>query len=147
MNFSDELIDLTFTRTRPHPIGRPPKLTAEMIEEICDYIISGYSIAGAGRKAKVSESTIYRWLAMARSGSAEQIYLDLAERVKEATECSEFELLQAMRMAAAKDKNWRALAWLLERRYPEKYGKRIEATSQRLGKEPGAESATVLTIA
>lgn len=146
MNLPDDFIDLGFTTPRPHPIGRPPKLTPEMIEQICDYIISGYSIADAGKKAGVSESTIYRWLAIGRSGGSEQIYVDLAERVREATECSEFELLQGMRIAAKKDKNWRTFAWLLEHRYPENYGKKRESTGKNSDNEPDQGSGAVLSI-
>lgn len=36
---------------------------------------------------------------------------------------SEFEALQALRRASEQPEHWRAAAWILERRYPEKYGK------------------------
>jgi len=68
----------------------------------------------------------YLWLALGRTGNADLIYVDLVNRVRKATECSEFKLLQGMRMAAKQSENWRALAWLLERRYPERYAKRTK---------------------
>jgi hypothetical protein len=73
----------------------------------------------------ISESTIYRWLALGKSEAAEPIYGELVARVGEAIESSEFELLQRMRIAGSKSDNWRATAWMLERRFPEKYGKRV----------------------
>ncbi len=114
-----------YKSSRPHPIGRPPKLTTEMIEQICDLLIQGSTIAGAAMLTGISESTIYRWLAMGKSEGADPIYVELVARVSEAIESSEFELLQRMRIAGSKPDHWRATAWMLERRFPEKYGKNV----------------------
>lgn len=129
--------------SRPHPIGRPPKLTTLMIEQICDLLISGQSIATAAMISGVSESTIYRWLAIGRGDGAEEIHIELVNRVQEAIECSEFELLQNLRMAAENKENWRVSAWLLERRFPEKYGKRlvIQANEQINHSNEGLDKA------
>jgi hypothetical protein len=126
---SDYIIDVytkhDYKASRPHPIGRPPKLTSEMIEQICDLLIQGRAIAKAAMFTGISESTIFRWLAMGKLPEAEPIYRELVDRVAEATECSEFELLQNIRIAAADTKNWRANFQMLERRFPEKYGKSV----------------------
>lgn len=128
---SNSILDMfardEYKSSRPHPIGRPPKLTPEMIEQICDLLIQGSTIAGAAMLTGISESTIYRWLAMGKSEGAEPIYLELVARVGEAIESSEFELLQRMRIAGSKPDHWRATAWMLERRFPEKYGKNVSA--------------------
>ena len=116
-----------YKNSRPHPIGRPPKLTPEMIEQICDLLIEGSTIARSALITGVSESTIYRWLAMGKSEGAEPIYVELVARVGEAIESSEFELLQRMRIAGSKPDHWRATAWMLERRFPEKYGKNVSS--------------------
>ena len=115
-----------FESSRVHPVGRPPILTSEMIEEICDLVIRGKSIANAAKIRGVSESSIYRWLAIGRAPGAEDIYLELAERMAEALEYSEFEALQTLRIASQDPKNWRVAAWILERRFPEKYGNKKE---------------------
>jgi hypothetical protein len=44
----------------------------------------------------------------------------------EALEYSEFEALQTLRIASQDPKNWRVAAWILERRFPEKYGNKKE---------------------
>jgi hypothetical protein len=116
-----------YKNSRPHPIGRPPKLTAEMIEQICDLLNEGSTIARSAMLTGISESTIYRWLAMGKSEGADPIYVELVTRVGEAIESSEFELLQRMRIAGLKPDHWRATAWMLERRFPEKYGKNVSA--------------------
>ena len=124
---SDLLARDEYKSSRPHPIRRPPKLTLEMIEQICDLLIEGSTIARSAVITGVSESTIYRWLAMGKSEGAEPIYEELVARVGEAIESSEFELLQRMRIAGSKPDHWRATAWMLERRFPEKYGKNVSA--------------------
>ena len=61
---------------------------------------------------------------MGKKKGASKIYRDLVERVYEACEFSEFEALQVLRQATLEGSNWRAAAWILERRHPEKYAKR-----------------------
>jgi len=122
-SFLDDFEKSDYKSSRPHPIGRPPKLSLEMIEQICDLIIEGKPLARAAMLTNISESTLYRWLALGKEIGAEEIYCELVKRVSEATECSEFELLQNMRIAGMKTENWRANAWMLERRFPGKYGK------------------------
>lgn len=116
-----------YKNSRPHPIGRPSKLTSEMIEQLCDLLIEGSTIARSAVLTGISESTIYRWLVMGKSEGADPIYVELVARVGEAIESSEFELLQRMRIAGSKPDYWRATAWMLERRFPEKYGKNVSA--------------------
>ena len=136
---SDLLAKDEYKSSRPHPIGRPPKLTPEMIEQICDLLIEGSTIARSAVITGVSESTIYRWLAMGKSEGAEPIYVELVARVGEAIESSEFELLQRMRIAGSKSDHWRATAWMLERRFPEKYGKNV-------GTQDGGQSGKPDTV-
>ena len=133
---SDLLARDEYKSSRPHPIGRPPKLTLEMIEQICDLLIEGSTIARSAMLTGISESTIYRWLAMGKSEGAEPIYVELAARVGEAIESSEFELLQRMRIAGSKPDHWRATAWMLERRFPEKYGKNVNNQVGNQNPEP-----------
>lgn len=132
--------------SRPHPVGRPPRLNGELIEQICDLIIEGKTIERAARLSGVSATSIYRWLAIGKQGNSEPIYQELVERVREATECSEFELLQSMRISGSNPKNWRANAWLLERRFPEKYGNsnKNKLVSQEIGKGTGIENHLVV---
>jgi len=125
-----------YKNSRPHPIGRPPKLTTEMIEQICDLLIEGSTIARSAMLTGISESTIYRWLAMGKSEGAEPIYIELVTRVGEAIESSEFELLQRMRIAGSKSDHWRSTAWMLERRFPEKYGKNVSNQVGNQNPEP-----------
>lgn len=94
----------------------------------------------------ISESTIYRWLAMGKSEAADPIYVDLVARVGQAVECSEFELLQRMRIAASKPDHWRATAWMLERRFPEKFGKNVYAQENVHSTKPDSGPAGLTAV-
>ena len=111
--------------------GRPNKLNKVLIEEICDLIAEGYPFAEAARMRRISESSFFSWMAMGRKENAEPIYKELVAKVEEASEFSESELIQAMRSSAIRDRNWRSAAWMLERRFPEKYGRqRLKVESE-----------------
>ena len=122
-DFMEEILGTDYKSSRVHPVGRPPKITATLIEEICDLVIQGMSIAKAAERRKVSESTIFRWLAKGKEENAPALYKKLVESMDQAIEMSKWELLQVLRQATLGGKNWRASAWLLERRYPDEYGK------------------------
>lgn len=104
---------------------RPEIITRELIGEICNYIAAGYSYSAAAKLAGIAESTFFRWRAMGQLEGAEDIYVVFYLEVEEASAFSEAEALQLVRSSAIKERNWRAAAWFLERRFPEKYQKRI----------------------
>lgn len=112
-----------YEQNKANRTGRPRKLNAVLIEEICDLIAEGYSFAEAARIRLVGESTFYNWMSLGRSETAEPIYKELVSKVEEAAEFSEVEAIQALRISAIKHRNWKAAAWILERRFPEKYAK------------------------
>jgi transposase len=103
---------------------RPEIITRKLIEEICNYIAAGYSYSAAAKLAGIAESTFFRWRAMGQLEGAEEIYVVFYLEVEEASAFSEAEALQLVRSAAIKERNWRAAAWFLERRFPERYQKR-----------------------
>ena len=48
---------------------------------------------------------------------------EFAERLRRAEHQQEMALLKQLQQAATKEQYWRAAAWILERRFPERYGK------------------------
>jgi DNA invertase Pin-like site-specific DNA recombinase len=76
---SDYILDQyeksSYKDSRPHPIGRPPKLTAEMIEQYCDLLIQGQTVSRAAVLTGISESTIYRWLTLGKKRALSQFML------------------------------------------------------------------------
>ena len=103
-------------------MGRRSKLTPEVKEKICGYVRQGLSFEAAARLAGISESTFYRWRHWgenARSG----IFREFWEELKKAEVEAEAALVNYIR-TEAQSGTWQAAAWILERRYPERWGKR-----------------------
>ena len=61
---------------------------------------------------------------MGQLEGAEDIYTIFYIETQAASDFSESEALQLIRSSAILERNWRAAAWFLERRFPDKYSKR-----------------------
>lgn len=103
---------------------QPSKLTAEMQDRIVRVIRAGGSYELAASVAGVSERTFYVWLERGkRTGRRDAPYRVLREAVERARAEHETILVAQLNRAAAKG-SWRAAAWLLERRFPERWAPR-----------------------
>jgi len=111
---------------------RPTKITQDLIDSICEQIMHGASFDSAASMNGISSSTFFRWRQEGLRPESEQIYRDFVEAVQFASEFSEAEALQLIKSAAKIDRNWKATAWFLERRFPEKYAKQQNATQTRI---------------
>ena len=136
------------------------KLTSSVIDALAEAMKHGAAIDVACNIAGVHRSTFFRWQAQ-----AEQIYKDVAEgkvqrsklksreknllkfleTILKTTADYELELLKEIR---DKVKGWQALAWILERRFRERYARRVmldtEAFLKAFEREHGSELAAVL---
>ena len=113
--------------TGRHPGGRPTKLTREVIEKIAELVRAGNYMVTAAAYVGVNRDTLYAWLrrgAAARSG----LYREFSDSIGVALAGAEIDPLKLITEAGQKE--WRALAWRLERRYPDRWGRleRIEHT-------------------
>jgi transposase-like protein len=106
---------------------RPEKINFELIESLCEDIAQGFSYEKAALNNGIAASTFFKWMQLGRKPDAEEIYSHLVKRVAEASDFSEAEALQLIRSAATLGRNWKATAWYLEKRFPEKYGRRINS--------------------
>lgn len=98
------------------------KLTKELIQEISTVINDGGSNEDAAIIAGINRTTFYEWLAIA-DDKPNSIYADFSDAVKTAK--VKRKLRRTARIeAAAKEGNWQADAWYLERVYPEEFAKR-----------------------
>lgn len=93
-------------------MSRPSKATAGRIEALLAAIRSGSTREAAAGHAEINRTTLYRWLA--RNAG-------LRSRVEKAEADAEVRLAAQIAQAAGAD--WRAAAWLLERRRPKAYGR------------------------
>lgn len=114
---------------------RPEKISYEIIEAICEDIAKGFSYDKAAQNNGIAASTFFRWMRKGHEVDSEQIYKDFVQSVKSASEFSEDEALQLIRSAATIGRNWKASAWFLEKRFPDKYGRRLNDKSRTNGEE------------
>lgn len=97
-----------------------PKLTEEMIERMVALKSDGLSNKDICRAVGIHEATFYRWL----NKPSNKLHRALNEELKKAESSYKQTLLNSIRDAAlAKNSFWTAAAWLLERKYPEEYGR------------------------
>ena len=102
-------------------MGRRTKLTDAVQEKVCEYIRQGLTYEVAARAAGISESTFYRWRERGESARSGR-YREFWEALKRAEAVAELRLVQRVH-AASKD-TWQAAAWILERRHPDRWGRK-----------------------
>jgi transposase len=110
------------------------KLTGDLIERITRLIGDGNYIEVACAAVGIGKTTFYRWLE--RGEKAETgVYRDFWNAVKKAEAESESKYVGVIR-DAANSGTWQAAAWWLERRYPDRWGKKDQMALT--GKDGGA---------
>jgi transposase len=107
--------------------GRPTKLTPDVQELIVDGINAGLTYGMTCARAGVTYATFYNWLKkgeVAKSG----VLMEFFDAVSRAKADSALRLVSQITLQAPTD--WRAAAFMLERRFPDDYGKRTEVTGK-----------------
>ena len=115
-----------------------PKLTQELVDRAIalkrDGLSNGDIICALG----IHESTFYRWIGDPKN----KLQRELSEGLKQEEAAFKQTLLTTIRAAAlARNQYWTAAAWLLERKYPDEYGK-----ADRRRDEEGAEAAPKIVL-
>ena len=101
--------------------GRPTKLTPETQARIVDAIRDGMTYETACALSSITYSTFRNWI-IAGENTGDGIYYEFLQSVKKANAEAEAELVQ--RIKSAGQREWQANAWILERRYPDRWGRR-----------------------
>lgn len=89
---------------------------------IVEELQKGSYIETAAARARIARSTLYTWLdkgERAQSGRYREFYLDVLEAL------AEYELQHLQRINEAAKLDWKASKWLLERRFPARWGKQV----------------------
>ena len=101
--------------------ARAPRFI-ELLERLRD----GQSIRGACGSSRLPRRTLYDWM---------DTYPEIKEMVEEATDEGLGTIEVAMMQATSQsdDKDWRALSWMMARRFPQEYGdkKEVEITAKK----------------
>lgn len=99
--------------------GRPTKLTSEVQQAICDALERGEVHVHAIEHGGIGETTYYEWLAKGEEGI--KPYAEFREATTRAEARGRKKIFDLIQTHVELD--WRAGAFLLERRYPQHYGK------------------------
>lgn len=109
---------MTTTKKR----GRPNKLTIEMQNKLCAYIAEGQYITTACRLVGVDYATMRRWILQGEQDMSGKFY-EFQEAISQAEALAEAERVKLI-LQAGKYDDWKANAWYLERKFPEKWGRK-----------------------
>lgn len=105
----------THKRRRKRRIGRPSKYSAAVVQRICKAVAEGCSREAAASLGGITKDTLYEW---------SRRFPAFSDRLEKADACFQrmciAELLKAPKRHP---RNWASHAWLLERKFPEQYGK------------------------
>ena len=118
-------------------MGRP-KLTQELVDKAIALKADGLSNGDIICALGIHESTFYRWIGDPKN----KLQRELSEGLKKEEAAFKQTLLTTIRAAAlARNQYWTAAAWLLERKYPDEYGK-----ADRRRDEEDGESAPRIVL-
>lgn len=113
--------------------GRPTKLTPDTVEKVCEGIRLRMTHKLAAMRAGICEKTFYIWISEGEQAQQkdldgqelsqrESATLHFLQAVTRAVADGQAALLAAVHTAARTD--WRAAAFILERRHPEDFSRR-----------------------
>jgi hypothetical protein len=98
------------------------KLNEATIARVGEAIRVGMSWEGVAARIGIGDQTLLAWRREAAREDASPLFQQLHEEIEAAL--SDFELTANKRIQDAGRETWQANAWLLERRWPERYGRR-----------------------
>ena len=130
------------------------KLTQELCDVICENLRRGNYLTTSCRASGISTSTYYSWKKKGEKG--EEPYATFLRKTDEAEAEGEMACLEVIYNSAIENGNWLSGAWILERKYPNRYGKRervdlqtdndfkLEISTARSPYEMGADEKKLL---
>lgn len=115
--------------------GRPTKLTPELQELLCRIISEGNYLETACAIAGIRRQTVRNWM---RTGArqkrgAKREFLDAIKKAFATAEAKNVRII-----ATAASEQWTAAAWMLERKYPKRWGRNDKVRNEVTGKNGGA---------
>lgn len=127
-------------------VGQKSKLTEAVHNTIVLALASGCYRATAAEHAGIHVATFYRWLETGEADiehGVQSPHRELCEAIKKAEADAEVQAVALIRKAAPKQ--WQAAAWLLERKKPDQWGRRVEHSGKiDTGAEHGQNIARII---
>lgn len=111
--------------------GRPSKLTPDLRVSLLNAIMVGLSVEKACAYVKIHKQSYYNWINQGRiddEQNNDSIYREFFDSLRNAEEKAEIKLLVDLQ----KEEDWRAKAWLLERRFRRDWARteKVEVTGK-----------------
>lgn len=103
--------------------GPKGKFTPERIRKIIKALKEGSPHETAAALAGIGKTAFYEWLKKGEKAKTGE-YRAFYDKVKEAEAYAEAERVRRINKAG-REGDWKADAWYLERRYPDKWGRRV----------------------
>lgn len=97
------------------------KLTIKIQNAICRHLKNGMSVKNSMKMVGIHESTFYGWMSRGEK-ETKGVYFEFCEAVEKAKAESEKKLVDIIR-GAAEQGEWKPAAWMLERRFPDQWGR------------------------
>lgn len=108
-------------------MGRHIKLTGELIKKMGKYTEIGIYISTICRCFGIGRTTYYRWIKRGRRDEEmerDSLFLEFWNTIKRAEAKAELDILATV-MAEAYRGNWKVAMWFLERRFPERWARKV----------------------
>lgn len=105
-------------------MGRKCRLTRELIADVEKFLRAGNYATTVMAALNISNGTWYRWLKEGEKATS-GIKREFWEAVKKADAHAEIMAVAGILKAGRDPKHWTALAWFLERKFRERWGKNI----------------------
>ena len=130
--------------------GRPSRIfETERIEEFLQLIEDGVDFNIAADSARWARATVFEWLSKGRDienmwdessklSVKDKKFLDFLERYKRARVAPEIKAVETINRSVEKG-SWRAAAWMLESRFPERWSEKRSLNNQIRPMPPQSE--------
>lgn len=127
-------------------MARPEKINDDIQKTIIDVIRAGNYLETAAAFAGIDVVTIRRWIKRGerelqriepkglKIKQSEKVYVEFCMAIKKAM--AEAEMRDVLVIGSAAKENWQAAAWRLERKYPDRWGRKDK--HEITGKDGGA---------
>jgi len=119
--------------------GAKPKLTKELVQRAVQLKKGGANHKDIAAAIGVGECTFSRWINNPKNALQRQLQQELKK-----AEADYKNALLAVIAKQAKERDWKAAAWLLERKYPEEYA-RVDRVQAEVKAEGMAEITVTVT--
>jgi hypothetical protein len=121
------------------PLGSGSKaeqiLTPDVLERIAELLLEGHHKETVADYLGINRSTWWRWEQLGEQ-HPDSVYSDFCNITRAAVAGAEISMIRGIRSGR---RGWEAEAWMAERRFPRRWGKRLDITIRREAERLAAE--------